>query len=50
MRNFAATGDLLENYIKPQHSFAKSLNLVIYIQGTIMRAAINSLKYFSAFF
>lgn len=40
MRN-AATGDLLENYIKSQDNFAKSLNLATYIQVTMRAVAIN---------
>ena len=42
----AATGDLLENYIKSQYNFAKSLNLATYIQGTMRAAAINLKKSF----
>lgn len=41
---FAATGDLLENYIKSQYSFAKSLNFATYIQGTVRAAAIHLKK------
>lgn len=41
---FAATGDLLENYIKSQSNYGKNLSLATYIQGTMRAAAINLKK------
>lgn len=41
---FAATGDLLENYIKSQYNSEKIPNLATAIQGTMRAAVINFKK------